>query len=94
MITIESIVYKTLKGLLKQVVYFFHHLWMVCEMQHTMSQSPYYWVYATTKMNLNMFVDAINNIKLDLTLTPMKCGKKVKQVDLIQFVLLHNYFAL
>jgi hypothetical protein len=41
-----------------------------------------------------MFVDAINNIKLDLTLTPMKCGKKVKQVDLIQFVLLHNYFAL
>jgi hypothetical protein len=42
-------------------------------------------------MNLNLFVDAINNIKLDLTLTPMKCGKKVKQVDLIQFVLLYNY---
>jgi hypothetical protein len=54
-----------------------------CEMQHSMSQSPYYWVHVTTKMNLNMFVDAINNIKLDLTLTPMKCGKKVKQDDLI-----------
>jgi hypothetical protein len=44
-------------------------------------------------MNLNLFVDAINNIKLDLTLTPMKCGKNVKQVDLIRFVLLHNYLA-
>jgi hypothetical protein len=53
-----------------------------CEMQHSMSQSPYYWVHFVTKMNLNMFVDAINNIKLDLTFTPMKCGKKVKQVDL------------
>jgi hypothetical protein len=41
-----------------------------------------------------MFVDAINNIKLNLKSIPMKCGKKVKQVDLIQFVLLHNYLAL
>jgi hypothetical protein len=51
-------------------------------------------MHVTTKMNLIMFVDAINNIKLDLTLIPMKCGKKVKQDDLIQFLLLHNYLAL